>query len=92
MGAAHGGSGVADENRWIRTSGAILVAPSGVAQLAEQLTVNQWVVGSSPTPGAQEGLLREVFAAFRALAGDAAKPRRSTPEPAPGGTRVAAGL
>ena len=25
---------------------------SGVAQLAEQLTVNQWVVGSSPTPGA----------------------------------------
>jgi hypothetical protein len=27
-------------------------APSGVAQLAEQLTVNQWVVGSSPTPGA----------------------------------------
>ncbi len=25
---------------------------SGVAQLAEQLTVNQLVVGSSPTPGA----------------------------------------
>ena len=27
---------------------------SGVAQLAEQLTVNQWVVGSSPSPGAME--------------------------------------
>ena len=25
---------------------------SGVAQLVEQLAVNQWVVGSSPTPGA----------------------------------------
>ena len=28
---------------------------SGVAQLAEQLTVNQLVVGSIPTPGATDG-------------------------------------
>ena len=28
------------------------VRPSGIAQLAEQLTVNQWVAGSSPAPGA----------------------------------------
>jgi transposase len=29
--------------------------PSGVAQLAEQTAVNRFVVGSSPTPGAQQG-------------------------------------
>ena len=31
---------------------------SGIAQLAEQLTVNQRVAGSSPAPGAGDGALR----------------------------------
>ena len=41
--------------RLLRRSGRMATKnPSGVAQLAEQLTVNQWVVGSSPTPGATQ--------------------------------------
>ncbi|GEM_PF-3145936 len=40
--------------RAVTTYTAILeVLRSGVAQLAEQLTVNQWVAGSSPAPGAK---------------------------------------
>ena len=34
---------------------------SGVAQLAEQRTVNPFVVGSSPTPGAEISLMYQGF-------------------------------
>ena len=39
--------------------------PSGVAQPAERLTVNQNVVGSSPTPGAPDALADEAGASSR---------------------------
>ena len=40
--------------------GIVDVCPSGVAQLAERRTVNQYVVGSSPTPGARRTQPRAV--------------------------------
>lgn len=46
---------------------------SGVAQLAEQLTVNQWVVGSSPTTGAltknatKELIMRDIVERLKIL-------------------------
>ncbi len=52
----------------------VKTALSGVAQLAEQLTVNQWVVGSSPTPGAtsdkrsEAGTSVSAFGRFRPVA------------------------
>gem|GEM_PF-2791376 len=38
---------------------------SGVAQLAEQRTVNPWVVGSIPTPGAKAPLVQRESAVPR---------------------------
>ena len=40
-----------------RESDKIRNGKSGIAQLAEQLTVNQRVAGSSPAPGATDGVL-----------------------------------
>lgn len=43
-----------------RPGGSIRDRRSGIAQLAEQLTVNQWVAGSSPAPGARRPTVHAV--------------------------------
>jgi hypothetical protein len=40
---------------------------SSVAQLVEQLTVNQLVAGSSPARGAKKNFLNKIFKLFAAL-------------------------
>jgi hypothetical protein len=45
-----------------------LTGQSGIAQLAEQLTVNQRVAGSSPAPGAVDGALWGPVRHFGAVA------------------------
>ena len=53
-----------------RPAGSIRHRHSGIAQLAEQLTVNQWVAGSSPAPGARRPTVHAVgLRIFRTVVG-----------------------